>query len=251
MGSCVGVSFKKRSRNLYDPNSSAPFKLSRSRLENFINCPCCFYLDRRLGIDRPSMPGFTLNSAVDHLLKKEFDAYRAKPEPHPLMIENRINAVPFAHPDLDVWRENFKGLQFHHTATNFIITGAVDDLWITPNKQLIVVDYKSTSKDGEVNLDDHWKASYKRQMEVYQWILRRMGFDVQHTGYFVYANGRKDPGAFNGTLSFRLTILPYNGDDSWVEPALMKAKACLDADIPNPSEDCDFCGYRALIRKIE
>lgn len=197
------------------------------------------------------MPGFTLNSAVDHLLKKEFDEFRAKTEPHPLMIENRIDAVPFAHQDLDVWRENFKGLQFHHVATNFIVTGAVDDLWITPNKQLIVVDYKSTSKDGEVNLDDKWKESYKRQMEVYQWILRRMGFDVQNTGYFVYANGRKDPTAFNGTLSFRLTVLPYIGDDSWVEPALIKAKACLDADIPIPSEDCEFCSYRELIREIE
>lgn len=250
MGVEVGV-LTKRKRNLYDPNSAEPFKLSRSRLEGFINCPCCFYIDRRHGIDRPSMPGFTLNSAVDHLLKKEFDEFRAKSEPHPLMIENRIDAVPFAHPDLDVWRENFKGLQFHHSATNFIITGAIDDLWITPGKQLIVVDYKSTSKDGDVSLEDKWKESYKRQMEVYQWILRRMGFDVQNTGYFVYANGRKDPVAFNGTLSFRLTVLPYNGDDSWVEPALMKAKKCLNADIPKRSEDCEFCAYRELIHEIE
>lgn len=244
-------SLSKRTRNLYDPNSSEPFKLSRSRLENFINCPRCFYIDRRLGIDRPSMPGFTLNSAVDHLLKKEFDAYRLKSEPHPLMIEHLINAVPFAHSDLDVWRENFKGLQFHHAPTNFIITGAVDDLWVTPNKQLIVVDYKSTSKNGTVNLEDQWKESYKRQMEVYQWILRRMGFDVQNTGYFVYANGRKDPDAFNGNLNFHMQVISYDGNDSWVEPALMKAKTCLNGNIPERSESCEFCAYRKLIQEIE
>ena len=94
----------KRSRNLVGPALKEPFKLSRSRLENFIRWPRCFYLARRLGLDRPSMPGFTLNMAVDALLKKEFDLYRSKGEPHPLMVKHGVNAVPFKHPDLDTWR---------------------------------------------------------------------------------------------------------------------------------------------------
>ena len=247
------MAVKLRTRNIYDPQSKKPYQLSRSRLENFIRCPRCFYLDRRLGIDRPSMPGFTLNMAVDALLKKEFNVYRAKREPHPLMKENGVDAVPFQHKDLDIWRANFKGMQYHHQPTNFIITGAIDDLWVNPAGQLIVVDYKATSKEGEISLDDDkWKDGYKRQMEIYQWILRGMGFDVLNTGYFVYANGRKDLDGFHGTLSFHIQLIDYKGNCRWVEKAVRNARDCLSSDtMPECREECEFCVYRKLMREVE
>ncbi|MBI2066817.1 MAG: PD-(D/E)XK nuclease family protein [Deltaproteobacteria bacterium] len=246
------MDYKKRTRNLYEPTSTEPFKLSRSRLESFIQCPRCFYLDRRLGIDKPSMPGFTLNMAVDVLLKKEFDVYRAKGEPHPLMKENGVDAVPFRHKDLDIWRENFKGLEYHHKPANLIISGAIDDVWVQPDGKLIVVDYKATSKDGEVSLDDEWKDSYKRQVEIYQWIMRGMGFDVSDTGYFVYANGRRDLDGFNGTLCFHIQLIKHVGDNSWVEKAVRNACACLKSEtLPSSSEACEFCAYRSLSKEVE
>jgi hypothetical protein len=52
---------------LFDPRSDKPFALSRSKVELFIDCPRCFYLDRRLGIGRPPGFPFNLNSAVDAL----------------------------------------------------------------------------------------------------------------------------------------------------------------------------------------
>ena len=67
-------------RRLYNPASTQPFALSRSKVELFMNCPRCFYLDRRLGIARPAGFPFNLNSAVDALLKTEFDRYRAQDE---------------------------------------------------------------------------------------------------------------------------------------------------------------------------
>ncbi len=242
----------KRTRNIFDPKASEPFKLSRSKIEDFVRCPRCFYLDRRLGIGKPSMPGFTLNSAVDALLKKEFDGYRERAEAHPLMKEHGVEATPFQHPDLDIWRENFKGLQFLHEPTNLKITGAVDDIWVTPEGQLIVVDYKSASKDGVVSLEDEWKESYKRQMEIYQWLLRRLDFNVSEVGYFLYANGRKDFDLFDGMLRFHLQLLPYQGDDSWVEPKIFELRKCLDSDnMPAAAESCEYCTYRAAIREVE
>jgi hypothetical protein len=58
---------------------------------------------------------------VDTLLKKKFDAYRELREPHPYMMKAGIDAVPAEHPKLDVWRENFKGVQYHHKPTNLFI----------------------------------------------------------------------------------------------------------------------------------
>jgi len=229
---------------LFDPNRKNNFKLSRSKIDLFLQCPRCFYLDNRLGVARPPGFPFALNSAVDFLLKKEFDLHRAKGEPHPMMKHYKIDAVPFQHEKMDEWRENFKGIQYTHDKTGLIISGAIDDIWINPEKELIIVDYKSTATDGEINLDADWKIGYKRQMEIYQWLFRQNDFKVSKTGYFVYANGKKDKEAFDKKLEFDIYVLPYKGDDSWVEDAIIKAHQCLMADeIPFATEDCDYCRY--------
>ncbi|HCY18027.1 TPA: hypothetical protein DHT42_02405, partial [Candidatus Nomurabacteria bacterium] len=134
---------------------------------------------------------------------------------------------------------------------NFIMTGAVDDLWINPRGELIVVDYKSTSKQEKVTLDAEWQMGYKRQMEMYQWLLRQLGFKVSDTGYFVYCNGKTDRKAFDGKLEFDIDLIPYTGDDSWVEGALLKVKKCLNGKIPKASPGCDYCNYREAVQKIK
>ncbi len=53
-----------RTKNLYDPirhgsgqeKSTELFRLSRSKINLFIRCPRCFYLDRELGVGQP--PGY-------------------------------------------------------------------------------------------------------------------------------------------------------------------------------------------------
>ncbi len=233
-----------RIKNRYDPKSTEPFKLSRSKVELFMNCPKCFYMDRRLGVGQPPGFPFALNSAVDALLKKEFDIHRAEQTKHPLMEAYGLDMVPFQHEMINEWRENFKGIQYHHTPTNFIMTGAVDDLWVNREGEIAIVDYKSTSKPSKVSLDADWQIGYKRQMEMYQWLLRHIGYKVSSTGYFVYCNGKTDREAFHGKLDFDIDLIPYTGDDSWVEGALHDIKHCLDDKIPQSSPTCDFCAYR-------
>ena len=62
-----------RHRGKFDINRVEPYELSRSRIENFINCPACFYMQQVEGIEFPSIPGFNINEATDILLKKDFD----------------------------------------------------------------------------------------------------------------------------------------------------------------------------------
>lgn len=236
-----------------DWNYGGPrWRLSRSKIDLFTECPRCFYVDNKLGVARPPGFPFSLNSAVDALFKKEFDIHRANGEAHPLMKRYGIDAVPFSHPQLDIWRENFKGVQCHHEPTGFTVSGAVDDIWATPAGELIVVDYKSTSKDEKIEaLDQDWHIGYKRQMEVYQWLLRQNGFKVSNTGYFVYANASKDKKAFDGKLEFEVTIIPYRGDASWVEPILHDIKNTLESVVlPGPDADCDYCTYRKAVVEV-
>ncbi|MFA6536844.1 MAG: PD-(D/E)XK nuclease family protein [Patescibacteria group bacterium] len=241
----------QRTRGLYDPKSKQAFKLSRSKLDLFLNCPRCFYLDRKLGVGRPPGFPFALNSAVDHLLKLEFDIHRANGSKHPLIEKYNVDARPIPHNDLDKWRHNFTGVQSLHQKTNLLIFGAIDDLWQNSNGEYIVVDYKATSKDGQITeLNQDWQIGYKRQMEIYQWLLRRNGLKVSDTGYFVYCNGRTDREAFDGKLDFEVTLIPYHGNDSWVEKTIIDAHKCLKSDkIPKANKECDYCSYVEAAKK--
>src|SRR5438105_1713838 len=95
----------------YQPGQSAPYKISRSKIDLFIQCPRCFWLDGRLKISRPKGPPFSLNSAVDYLLKLEFDVIRNKGDQHPLLTQYKLDAKPVVHDKLNVWRENFQGVE--------------------------------------------------------------------------------------------------------------------------------------------
>jgi len=235
----------QRVKGLYDPASAEPFKLSRSKIDLFLDCPRCFYYDRKLGVGRPPGFPFALNSAVDHLLKLEFDIHRTNGTKHPLIEKYGVDARPVAHDDLDKWRHNFTGIQYLHKPSNLLIFGAIDDLWQNSKGEYIVVDYKATSKNEDITeLNKDWQDGYKRQMEVYQWLLRQNGYKVSSTGYFVYCNGQTDRKAFDGKLEFDITLIPYTGNDDWVEKTVVEAHKCLnDGKIPDADPNCDYCNY--------
>lgn len=243
----------QRTKNLYNPIAEEPFKLSRSKIDLFIECPRCFYYDRKLGVGRPPGYPFALNSAVDTLLKQEFDIYRAKGTKHPLIEKYGIDARPIAHEDLNKWRHNFTGIQFLHKKTNLLIFGAIDDLWQNSQEEYIVVDYKATAKPEEItSLDKDWHIGYKRQMEIYQWLLRQNGYRVSSTGYFVYCNGKADRKAFDGKLDFDVTLIPYTGDDSWINKTILDIHKCLKSKkIPKASVGCDYCRYIESINRTK
>lgn len=236
----------KWDKGRFNPDSKEPYTISRSKIDRFLECPRCYWLETRYGIGRPDTPAFTLNNVVDELFKKEFDIQRVKGEAHPLMQKYGVNAVPYAHEKIEEWRDAFKrGIKYSDIENNLIVRGGIDDVWENVNGELHIVDYKATAGKKEVTLDDEWKIQYKRQVEVYQWLFRRNGFIVSPIAYFVYANGLNDKKAFDGKLEFDITILPYEGDDSWIPGTLKTLKACLVSDsIPEVGSACEYCPYR-------
>jgi CRISPR/Cas system-associated exonuclease Cas4 (RecB family) len=243
----------RRTTRIFDPSADESFKISRSKIDLFLNCPLCFYLDCRLGVARPPGFPFALNSAVDALLKKEFDIHRAKQRTHPLMQAYGLkDVIPYDHESINEWRNTFKGISHLHKKTNLFIFGAIDDIWINKDGEVIIVDYKATSKEEKVSLDKEWQIGYKRQMEIYQWLFRQNGFKVSPTGYFVYCNGKTDREAFDAKLEFDIDIIPYTGNDSWIEKAIADIKECLLLEKPpKPSATCDYCSYRKAARDVQ
>ena len=117
---------------------------------------------------------------------------------------------------------------------------------------MIVVDYKATSKKDRIDrLNDTWHKTYKRQMEIYQWLIANNGYSVSKTGYFVYCNEITDKEAFNSLLEFEIKVIPYEGTSSWVDNTIMNLHTCLRANhIPASIEGCEYCGYRDAAHQV-
>ena len=192
-----------------------------------------------------------LNNAVDLLLKKEFDRYRSLGTQHPLIEAYGVDAIPAQHPDLAHWRYNFTGIEYRHEPSNFLLVGALDDLWQNSNGDYHVVDYKTIVKEDRVtDFAALGYSSYKRQLEFYSWLLRRRGLSVSKLGFLVFCNAQTQVLALDGKLTFEMTLVPCQGDDAWVEPSVMQAHACLQAEsAPLAEPNCPFCSYVAASLK--
>ena len=244
------ASFRVRKSSLYDKKSNSPFKISRSKFSNFLSCKRCFYLDRVIGLKEPSMPGWALNSAVDELLKKEFDQYRREQKPHPIMIRNNLDFIPYYHKDLDVWRNSLKGgISYLDEKNNLIIHGGIDDIWFDQKeKKIVVVDYKAQSSSYPVSITSYlgseWHLSYKLQMDIYVHILRKMNFNVSNMSYFYVCNGEKTNNSFENKMDFKTTLVPSKVDTSWIEKKITEMKIVLNLDSPpNIESTCEKCAY--------
>src|SRR5258706_2230473 len=246
--------YYKKSRGIFDPQSKSPYQISRSKIELFLQCPRCFHKECRLGLAPPPTPPYTLNNAVDTHLKTEFDLLRKDGEKHELVKKYNIDAVPFKHESLPQWRGEvtaYEGALVLDEKSNLMINGLVDDLWQDKEGNLVIVDYKATSTSKEISLEDEYKQAYKRQMEIYQWIFRKLGFPVSNTGYFVFANALKNRPKFDGKLEFEMTIVPHIGNSSWVDLTLLEIKELLlSNEIPAPAHECEHCAYKQMSVQI-
>lgn len=221
-------------------------KLSRSKIELYFKCPVCFWLYVHKNIPRPATPPFTINTVIDTLLKEEFDYCRRKGLPHPLMQEYGIPAIPFHHELLDSWRNPFTGIQWHDITNDCLFFGAVDDVWIHKNGELMVVDYKATGGKEKTEIN----GEYKRQLEFYQWLLRKNGFTVNSKAYLVYCYAKKEGGFLNGNLFFERKLMEYVGTTEWIDTAIPTIIAtALSPSAPRPAEHCEYCTYRAKARR--
>lgn len=223
--------------------------LSWSKINIFLQCQRCFYKEQVLKKRRPVIDSdsFSLNNAIDILWKNEFDQYRTKQIPHPLMLANKIDAVPFAHKSIAVWRDyRSGGIKFFDRDNSLELYGIIDDLWINSKNELIIVDYKATAKHKSLQLNNRskWDISNKRQMAFYASLFKKNGYPVHGRGYFVYSAADKNKPFFNQRLEFETTVQSYEIDDSWIEKTICDIRSCLNqVYIPEPSEGCEFCRF--------
>ena len=243
----------------YQKNSDKPFKISRTKIELYIKCPRCFYKEVKLGLRQPPSPGWAINTAVDALLKKEMDHCRKEDRPHALFKQNGLNIKPFKHKDIEEWQNSRSGIKYLDEKHNLLFYGGVDDIMINEKEELVVIDFKATARKSEIlSSSNIWNngETYKRQLEVYSWLLQKNGFNVSSTGYLMYYNGDASKPYLGKEMHFRRTLVPFNLKTDWMDNAGKTIYEVLQSDtIPehisseiNPI-DCHECRYLDIVQK--
>lgn len=207
--------------------------MSPNSLNLFLECPCCFWLDKKNGIRRPPPYPYALNSAVDILLKEEFDSYRAKGECHPLI---NVPAKLFLNQQLlNQWRSNFSGIRHYHPELDATLFGAVDDILEFEGGKLAPLDYKSTGSSA-ANVYDRFQI----QLDIYTYLLEKNGFATPRKGYLAFYIVNKQDG-FGDRLPFRKEFHEIDTNPDDVLQLFKDAVSVLKRVSPPPhSADCKF-----------
>jgi hypothetical protein len=210
--------------------------LSPNSLNLFLECPHCFWLDKNLGIKRPPPYPYALNSAVDTLLKEEFDNYRKKGLQHPLLEEWNIKAHLFKNQNLlNQWRNNLAGIRYFDESLMATLFGAVDDILEFDDGKIAPLDYKSTGSTA-ANIYDRFQL----QLDVYAFLMEKNGYQVYKKGYLAFYVVDKSKG-FIDRLPFRKEIVEIETNPKDVYEIFKDAVETLKQASPPPhSTDCPF-----------
>ena len=216
--------------------ANKPIQLSPNSLNLFLECPHCFWLDKNLGIKRPPPYPYALNSAVDALLKEEFDTYRSKKMPHPLLADNNIKAHLFPNQKLlNQWRNNLAGIRYFDQDLGATLFGAVDDVLEFTDGRIAPLDYKSTGSTTAKIYD-----RFQLQLDTYTFLMEKNGFKTPRKGYLAFYVVDKSRG-FIDRLPFRKEIVEIDTNPSDIYAIFKDAIAALrEPTPPKHSVDCQF-----------
>ncbi len=205
-------------------------------------------MDVVLKIKRPRTPPFSINNAIDVILRREMDFYRNKingEHPYLKATKDNLNLKPFLHPDINNWREGYVGIVYHDENSDITLHGVVDELLENGNNEVVVVDYKATARNKPVKEleSSGWTDSYRRQLDVYVWLFKQNGFKTSDVAYFWYCTGNRNQMHFSHKLEFFEHFIPYKTNTDWIKEELIKVRETVEDNLPPYNLKCDYCMY--------
>ena len=215
------------------------YKLSPSRMNLFIECKRCFWLRVNEKVDRPSGPFPSLPSGVDKEVKNHFDRFRGTDEVPPEVKDEGLEL--FEGQDFlekaRSWRTEPK---WRDPETGAVLRGGVDDL-LKDGDDIVVLDYKTR---GYAPKQDKGAPSYyRRQVNLYNLILRENGYQTADYGLILYFY----PKTINdsGEFIFNTELRKVEVDIPEAKRLVRDAVDTLNGRIPDHSQDCDFCNWNS------
>lgn len=213
-----------------------PYKFSPSSLSLLKECPRCFWLHFNKGIKRPDTIFPSLPSGMDKILKAHFDSFVGKERLPPELKDMNDEVALFDDTELlAVWRNNFKGIQWTDEKRN-LFRGAVDNI-LQKGKKLIVLDYKTRGYP----LKEHTAKYYQDQLDIYNFLLRKNGYETEDYAYLLFYH--PDKVNENGDFVFHTDLVRIEISVKNAERIFNEAVKVLEGNMPEPSDNCQFCEW--------
>ena len=219
------------------------YRLSPSSLALFEDCPRCFYLQVVKKIKRPEAPFPSLPSGIDKVLKEHFDNYRKQNRIPIELKRHKIRAKLFDDMELlEEWRNYHKGgLQYTDKKSGVILRGFVDEI-LRANGKLIVLDFKTRGfpiKEGTAEY-------YKSQIDLYNFLLRKMGYGTEDYGYLLFFHPEKVNG--DGNFIFNTELKTMEVSVRHAGNLFRSAIKVLSGKEPKPPRSCGYCNWGGALK---
>jgi len=214
------------------------YKLSPSAINLMLECPRCFWLEKHKVWKRPAGIFPSLPGGMDMVLKKHFDKFMEKGELPPEIREYGIGngyALFNDKAKLDIWRNNRKGIQYKDKTSGIILMGAVDNL-LTKKGKIIVLDYKTRGYPLKEDTHKHYQA----QMDIYNFLLRKNGYDTEDYSYLLFYYPREV--SETGELIFDTKLIKIKTNAKKGGQYFKDAIELLEGDCPKKT--CEWCEGR-------
>ena len=214
-------------------------KLSPSKLNLFLECPLCFWLNEH-GVHRPSGPFPSLPGGMDRKLKIYFDKYRKKGQLPP-ELKGKVEEKFKLYDDMskmNLWRSNFKGISWTDEKGN-ILAGAIDDcLFDTKTENFIIIDFKTY---GGSEIKDEKIEFYQNQMDCYALLFEKN--NLKHPGFaylifFIPIEVKE-----HGKVRFDIQVKKVNVDSSRALKRFNDAVKLATGKRPKKHSECTYCAW--------
>jgi hypothetical protein len=136
---------------------------------------------------------------------------------------------------LNVWRNNFRGIQWTDKKGN-LFRGAVDNI-LVKGKKLIVLDYKTRGYPLKEDTHEH----YQDQMDIYNFLLRKNDYQTEDYTYLLFYHPNKVHE--NGDVDFHADLVKIKVNIDNAKKIFKKAVDVLEGELPAPYDECDFCSW--------
>jgi len=212
-----------------------PIKLSPSKLNLFLECPLCFWLENQ-GIHRPSGAFPSLPGGMDRKIKDYFDKYRAKgllpPE-----LGGKVRGKLFNNFQvLNEWRDNKRGLRWIDENGD-ILMGAIDDC-LVDGENFIIIDFKTY---GGSEIADEKIEYYQNQLNVYALLLEKNGF--KHPGFAYLIFFLPQEVREHGVVKFDIIVKKVSVHPGDALKVFKNAIRVLRGKRPQKHSECEYCAW--------
>lgn len=212
-----------------------PIKLSPSKLNLYLECPLCFWLNEH-GIHRPSGPFPSLPGGMDRKLKIYFDKYR-KLGKLPPELKDKVEGKLYDNLDkMNLWRNNFKGISWTDENGN-ILAGAIDDC-LFDGKNFIIVDFKTY---GGSEITNEKIDFYQNQLDCYTLLFEKN--KLKHPGFaylifFIPVEVKE-----HGEVKFDIQVKKVKVDSKRALKTFNDAIKIIHEARPKKHSECKFCAW--------